>query len=784
MTVDGLAEKIKELESALEECLKMNAFLQESEKRLSLIIQGSSIPTLVVDKNHVITHCNKAYEKFKGIPAERMVGTRNQWMTFHSKPNPVMVDFLVDEAPEQVIVEYFGRHARRSSLVEGGYEAEFFFPNLGTSGQWLFFTAAPLKDEKGRVVGAVETIQDITDRKLAEEALQRSEKRFRTLLDFVPYPIGVFDMKSRVTYVNPGFTRVFGWTLEELEGKVIPFVPDEAKQETIENLRRLNEEKILLRHESKRRTKDGRVLDVAIRAAIYSEIEGDPLGAIAIFRNITREKRISRINEAMLHISTALPKYPDLGDLLDYVNSEVKRLLGTEGSVGILYDEKKQELSILGAAYDATDVQKRAKDFRFEMDQLIAGRVVRTGEPVIVSDTSEDREIHEERDRKLGFKTRNLALVPLKGREGITGVICAINKKSGDFDESDVELLNMIAGTVALSIENARVSEELKKAYEEVTSLNRAKDRAINHLSHELRTPLAVLAGTLTRLERKVPSHPDEAWQSILDMARRNVNRILEIEYEVEDIIESRESKTQGLLSLLLDQCADELETLVAEQAGEIPLIQKLRERIEELFGPPKETLPEVVDLGETVLKRLEVLKPLFSHRELDISTSVEPTPPILIPREVLHKVIDGLVRNAVENTPDESRIEIGVSKRGEGTLFQVHDYGIGIPEDVQKRVFEGFVSTRDTMAYSTKKPFDFMAGGKGADLLRMKIFSERHGFTLEMTSKRCEFLATEGNVCPGRVSQCPRCSGVENCHSEGGTTFTLYFPPAFRQQE
>jgi len=784
MTVDPLEKRIEELELALEDCERKHATLQESEKRLSLIIQGSPIPTLAIDKHHVITHCNKAYEKFKSIPSEKMVGTRNQWMTFYSRPRPVMVDFLVDGVPEDVIVQHFGSRTRRSSLVEGGYEAEFFFPNLGTNGQWLFFTAAPLKDEEGHVVGAVETFQDVTDRKRAEEAVQRSEKRFRTLLDFVPYPIGVFDMTSRVTYVNPGFTRVFGWTLEELEGKVIPFVPDEAKQETIENLKRLNAEKILLRHESKRRTKDGRVLDMSIRAAVYSEIEGEPSGAIAIFRDITHEKSIARTNEAMLHISTALPKYPDLGDLLDYVNSEVKRLLGTEGSVIILYDEKKQELSILGAAYDAADVQERAKEVRFAMDQLIAARVIRTGEPVIVSDTTEDRLIHEERDRKLGFKTKNLALVPLKGREGITGVICAINKKSADFDQSDVGLLSMIAGTVALSIENARGSEELKKAYEEVTSLNRAKDKAINHLSHELRTPLAVLAGTLTRIEKKMSLLPDETWQPILEMARRNVNRILAIQYEVEDIMGNKESKTHGLLSLLLDQCADELETLIAEQAGEIPLIEKVRKRIDELFAPPKEAISEVINLGEAVQKRMEVLTPLFTHRELEVSARIEPTPPVLIPREVLYKVIDGLVRNAIENTPDEGRIEIKVFKRGEGALLQVRDYGIGIPEEAQKRVFEGFVSTRDTMAYSTKKPFDFMAGGKGADLLRMKIFSERYRFTLEMSSRRCDFLSKEGSICPGRISRCPHCSRVENCHSEEGTTFTLYFPPAFRQQE
>ncbi len=782
--VDPLEKRIKETEQALEEFEKTCAILRESEKRLSLIIQGSSIPTLVIDKDHVITHCNRAYEKFKGIPSEKMVGTRNQWMTFYSRPRPVMVDFLVDGVAEEVIVQHFGNRARRSSLVEGGYEAEFFFPNLGSNGQWLFFTAAPLKDQEGRVVGAVETFQDVTDRKRAEEAVKRSEKRFRTLLDFVPYPIGVFDMRSRVTYVNPGFTKVFGWSLEELEGRVIPFVPDEAREETLENLRRLNEEKILLRHESKRRTKDGRVLDMSIRAAIYSEIEGEPSGAIAIFRDITHEKRIARTNEAVLHISTALPKYPVLGDLLDYVNGEVKRLLGTEGSVVILHDEEKQELSILGAAYDATDVQKRAKEIRFGMDQLIAGRVIRTGEPTIVSETTKDRQIHEERDRKLGFKTRNLALVPLKGREGITGVICAINKKSGDFDPSDVELLNMIAGTVALSVENARVSEELKEAYEEVTSLNRAKDKAISHLSHELRTPLAILAGSLTRLEKKVSMLPDETYKPIMDMARRNVNRILEIQYEVEDIMQNKASATHGLLSLLLDQCADELETLFAEQTGETPLIEKIRGRINELFGPPTEARSEAIDLVDAVQRKLEALRPLFSHRELEVFTRFEPTPLVLLPREVLNKVIEGLIKNAIENTPDEGRIEIGVFKKGEGALLQVRDNGIGIPEEAQRRIFEGYFSTRDTMAYSTKKPFDFLAGGKGADLLRMKIFSERYRFTLEMNTKRCEFLAKDGGLCPGRISRCPHCSRVEDCHSEGGTTFTLYFSPYFRQQE
>ncbi|NTV32760.1 MAG: PAS domain S-box protein, partial [Deltaproteobacteria bacterium] len=459
------------LERDLSECRREVETLKQVDKRLSLIIQSSAIPALVIDKNHVITHCNKAYEKLRGIPADQMVGTSNQWMTFYKEPSRAMVDYIVDRVPAEEILKHFGKRCRKSALVEGGYEAELFFQSLGENGQWLFFTAAPLIDETGEIVGAIETFQDVSKRRLAEEALRNSERRFRTLLDFVPYPIGVFTMEGFPIYLNPGFTKVLGWTLDDLEGRKIPFVPEEAKRETVENLKRLYRDKILVRHESRRLTKEGRVLDVAIRAAVFSESGEEPSGVIAIFRDITQEKRIARINEAMLHISLALPRYPNLEDLLDYVNGEVKRLLNTEGCVTILLDEEKKEFFILGAAYDKSDMERKAKEARFPMDQLLAGRVIKTGEPMIVSDTSTDRHIHEQRDKKLGFKTRNLALVPLRGHEQIRGVLCAINKKEGDFVQADVDLLEMIAGTVALSIENARVSAELKKAYDEVTSL-------------------------------------------------------------------------------------------------------------------------------------------------------------------------------------------------------------------------------------------------------------------------------------------------------------------------
>jgi PAS domain S-box-containing protein len=618
----------------------------------------------------------------------------------------------------------------------------------------------------------------VSELKIAEEKQRRSESRYRTLLDFVPYPIMVLTKDGFVSYLNPGFTRVFGWTLEELEGKIIPFIPKGLKREITEKIHELFKAKFLPRHETKRLTKDGRVLDVSIRASFYSLSEGDDYGVISIIRDITEEKRIGRINNAVHRISLALPQYPDLEDILYYIDNEIKSLLNTEGSIVILLDEEKNELFVLGAAYDNRATQKRIREIRFSLDQLVAGRVIKTGEPIIVNDTSKDFELHQERDRKLGYTTRNLLLVPLKSRNRTIGVLGAINKKEGDFDDKDVDLLSMIAGTVALSVENARVSHELKKAYNEVTSLNRAKDRAINHLSHELKTPVAVISGSFTILKRKLDDIPRETWESTMEMAQRNLERIKDIQYEVEDIMRRRRYRSYKLINLILDQCSDELETLVAEEGGGDNAVGHIRNRVRELFGQ-KDMVSEDILLDQFVIKRLHDISTLFSRRKVKVITRLDTSPPVHLPREVLEKIFDGLLKNAIENTPDEGKIEIEVKRKGKGTELLIRDYGVGIVEDAQNRIFEGFFSTQDAMDYSSKRPFDFNAGGKGIELLRIKIFSERYNFKIDMTSTRCRFIPKSSDICPGKISECRFCKKTEDCFHSGGTSFFIYFPPA-----
>jgi len=105
-----------------------------------------------------------------------------------------------------------------------------------------------------------------------------------------------------------------------------------------------------------------------------------------------------------------------------------------------------------------------------------------------------------------------------------------------------------------------------------------------------------------------------------------------------------------------------------------------------------------------------------------------------------------------------------------------VKDTGVGITQESQSQIFGGFYHAKETDLYSTKKPFDFDAGGKGLELLRVKIFEEVYQFKTECESTRCGYIPGESDSCPGVISQCPYVQGEEQCAQSGGTAFKLMF--------
>ncbi len=302
-----LEEEIKErkrtaaeLEKVIWEHRQAEIALSESETRLSHIIMGSPVPTFVIDRDHVITHWNAALERVSGITGRRMVGTKDQWMAFYSEERPVMADLIVDNVSEEKVSDYYSGIFKKSESVENAYEAEDFFPAMGEHGKWLFFTAAPLRNSSGKIIGAVETLQDTSARKKAEKALRESEEKYRLLANNVTDIIWSLDMDLRYSYISPSIEKMRGYTPEEvIEIPVEDAFTPASYQRIVDSFF----SEISLESEpgvAKNRSvvleldmlhRSGKIIPVEVNASFLRDESGSPAGIIGITRDISDRKK-------------------------------------------------------------------------------------------------------------------------------------------------------------------------------------------------------------------------------------------------------------------------------------------------------------------------------------------------------------------------------------------------------------------------------------------------------------------------------------------------------------
>jgi signal transduction histidine kinase len=442
--------------------------------------------------------------------------------------------------------------------------------------------------------------------------------------------------------------------------------------------------------------------------------------------------RQTRNLSILLEVSKALASHVRLDELLATIISKTAEVLDAERATLFLYDPGRDEL------WSKTADQLEINEIRFPAGEGIAGAVARTRAVENIPDVYVDPRFNRVFDKQTGYRTRSVLAMPLiGGREELVGVIQVLNKKNRErFDQEDESLLLGLTAHVSVAIERASLIEAYIEKDRILEIHNLAKSKMIDHLSHELKTPLAVVSASCGLLQKLAAVQDPQRAHAIAERLQRATGRLAELQAEASDIANQRYREEELLLTDLLSRCQDLLESILDEQGAPTCLRQRMAQRIADIYADGVDHSVEALVLDTWIPSVLETLRDEFNHRQISLELALEAGPAVSLPEPVLFKSFRGLLRNAIEATADGGSIRVSLNEANGNLRLEIQDTGVGIDTELQELLFHGFVHAGATDSYSSGRPYDFGAGGKGLDLRRIKLFSERYGFQLQFTSE------------------------------------------------
>jgi len=342
-----------------------------------------------------------------------------------------------------------------------------------------------------------------------------------------------------------------------------------------------------------------------------------------------------------------------------------------EGASILLVDENTHDLFF--AASTGSDPKELAK-IPVPMEGSIAGTIYREDRTLILNDVGDDPRHFRQVGEKVKFETRSLVGVPMRIRDKVTGVLEAVNKRQGAFDETDAQTLSIIAAQAAVAIHNARLVSALQQAYQELGQLDKLKTDFIAIASHELRTPLGVILGyaAILREEAKDAVASDQA-ETVLNSALR----------------------MRALIEAMTNM------NLMRVGTGEMSL--ELRPLGEVVQAAHDEVAPLIQAKGQALALRLP------SSR----LTS-------MVDRSKLVMALTNLLNNAMRFTSGGGHILLELEPHGAEAWIRVRDDGPGIPTDQLVRIFDQFYQVEGHMTRRHQ--------GMGLGLAIVRAVVEAHG--------------------------------------------------------
>ncbi len=331
----------------------------------------------------------------------------------------------------------------------------------------------------------------------------------------------------------------------------------------------------------------------------------------------------------IIEISQQLSSTYDLPPLLRKIVSAAQELIETEAAAILLYDEASGRLRFAMS----TNIKKSEMDtIVVPLEGSIAGWIFTHGEPRVIEDVQRARH-YQGVDDQISFQTRNLLGVPMKTHQRVIGVVQAVNKYDGKFNDEDIVTLQTLASQAAVAIENARLFQQ---------------SDFIAEMVHELRNPLSALKASTLLLSR--PDLPENKRNEIIHTMKNETDRLIDLTSDFLDVARLE----SGRISLTISEFV--ATELIAESIN-IVTYQAVQKNITIRF----DDRPHIAEADKGKIKQ----------------------------------VILNLMTNAIKYNRENGEIEVSCEVLNEHdqlfVKFMVADNGYGISPEHQKNMFQKF---------------------------------------------------------------------------------------------
>jgi len=513
----------------------------------------------------------------------------------------------------------------------------------------------------------------ITDNSQRANVFSPGEKLFRALIENSSDAIALVSHEGLFTYVSPSVQKILGFTPGELLGHntLELFPPDHlpAALEQFDTVAKTPALTVTVEHTCIHKDGSLRWLESTITNHLH-----DPhiQAFVANFRDISERKEAEERQHILDQVSNLVVSSLDQQITLTEIAQLLVPSLADYCRIAILDEQHEiQEIAVNHTDPDKVALVQALYDQYKDQAEPVYGvqKLLRTGKPELISNVSQDVLAHIQVHPDMLDILRELALksymgVPLIARDRIIGAITFSSvRPSREYTKADLYFAQELARRIASALDNVHLYRqaqaeirERKNAEEALRESEARKDEFISMASHELKTPLTSLKGFTNLLQRRLTKQGDK--QAMHFLAR----------------MEEQLDKLTKLVSDLLD--------VTKMQAG------KLEFREERFF------------LNELVRETLENLQGTTEthHLQLEEVTDVQ----VLGDKDRLGQVLINLLTNAIKYSPEADTVIVRVSADEHNAIVSVQDFGIGIAETHQEKIFERFYQVND----DTEKTF------------------------------------------------------------------------------